>query len=148
MAGPVTDNEVLELLRQGNEARAAATAALQQEYDGAEAEVAKCWAAHMMSDIPEEKLEWNMESFRAAEAAATDPRASTLLPTVLGNVGFSKLLMARPAEARSWYAQAMKALDSANIEDARRSQYRAGISHMLSVIDAAGADADASTSTT
>jgi hypothetical protein len=141
----VTDDEVLELLRKGNEARTAATAAFRQGYDGADSEVAKCWAAHMlavMSDSPEEKLSWNMESLRAAEAAGTDPRSSSLFPMVLGNIGFSTLLMARPAEARSWYERALKALESTDLDGERRGQYELGITHMLSVIDTATGQSD------
>jgi 2-keto-4-pentenoate hydratase/2-oxohepta-3-ene-1,7-dioic acid hydratase in catechol pathway len=134
----MTDDEVLDLLRRGNEARAAATAAFTDAYDGAETEVAKCWSAHMvavMSDEPRDKLRWNMESLRAAEASQGDTRASSLLPTVLGNVGFATLLLARPVEARAWYERALVALESADVDDQRRVAYEAGMRHMLSIID-------------
>ncbi|TML40991.1 MAG: hypothetical protein E6G27_08930 [Actinobacteria bacterium] len=86
-------------------------------------------------DIPEEKLHWNKESLRAADAATDDPRASTLVPTVLANVGFSELLMARPGEARHWYEQALTRLLDADLPEERRDGYRVGIEHMVSLID-------------
>ena len=137
----MTDDEVLEQLRQGNESRARASAAFMAAYDGAGTEVARCWAAHMvavMNDSPQEKLRWNMESLRAAEAAAGDPRAPGLLPTVLANIGYSTLLMAQPARARSWYSRAAVSLGAAALPDDRRRGYEAGINSMLAIIDAAG----------
>lgn len=137
----MTDEEVLVLLGRGNSERAAAKATFEQAFALAESEVARCWAAHMVAvvtDKPEEKLRWNLESLRAAEAAApADPRASSLFPTVLANVGFSELLMARPIEARRRYEQARRSLDeAADLSDERRDGYRTGIEHMLAVIDA------------
>ena len=136
----MTNEEILSLLREGNEARAAAASAFRRAYDGAATETAKCWAAHMVAlecDSPEEKLRWNLESLRAAEAAAEEGDASSLLPTVLGNIGFSTLLLARPAEARSWYERAREAVSAAELDDSRRASYAAAINHMIGVIDAA-----------
>jgi hypothetical protein len=136
----MTDDEVLEILGEGNVARAAASSAFRRAYDGAENEVAKCWAAHMvavMCDSPEEKLGWNMESLRAAEAATGDPRAGTLFPAVLGNIGFSTLLMGRPAEARRWYQRALESLVASQLPSDHRAQYLVGIQHMIEIIDAA-----------
>jgi hypothetical protein len=90
-------------------------------------------------DAPTEKLRWNMESLRAAEAADTDPRASSLLPTVLANIGFSQLLMANPVETRAWYQRALASLEAAHLADERRAGSRGGIEHMLTVIDGANA---------
>ena len=136
----MTDDEVLGTLREGNVAREAASSAFRRADDGAKSEVARCWSAHMvavMCDSPDEKLSWNMESLRAAEAAGDDPRAGTLFPTVLGNVGFSTLLMARPEEARRWYERALESLNAGELPVDRRAQYRAGIQHMIEIIDAA-----------
>lgn len=138
----MTDDEVLNVLREGNEARAAASATFRRAYDGAESEVAKCWASHMVavvSDDPDEKLQWNMKSLRAAEASTNDERASSLVPTVLANIGFSMLLLARPPQARAWYERARAAAREAEIDDARRASYLAGIDRMLEVIDAGSA---------
>jgi hypothetical protein len=137
----MTDDEVLETLARGNAARAEAKALFEAAYDGAESEVAKCWTAHMAAlenDVPEEKLRWNLESLRAAEAAAAakDPRASALFPTVLANIGFSELLMARPGAARVRYEEALARLERAELSDDRRAGYRAGIGHMLALISA------------
>lgn len=137
----MTDDEVLALLGRGNEARAAANAAFREAYDGAETEVAKCWAAHMVAveaDSPAEKLDWNMVSLRAAEAAEGDPRAPSLLPTVLANIGYSTLLMARPAEARSWYVRALDSLAAAGLDDDGHARYETAMTAMLSLIDGAG----------
>jgi hypothetical protein len=136
----MTHDEVLNVLAEGNVAREAASSAFRRAYEGAESEVAKCWAAHMvavMCDSPEEKLGWNMESLRAAEAGSGDPRAADLFPTVLGNVGFSTLLMGRPADARNWYERALESLDGSQLPSDRRGQYRVGIKHMIEIIDAA-----------
>jgi len=137
----VTDDEVLTVLRRGNEHRAAAAAAFAEAYEGAETDVAKCWAAHMVAvveDGPEEKLRWNLESLRAADAAAAagDERAAGLYPTCLANTGLSELFLARPAAARERYAAALAALDLTDLDDQRRAGYRAAIEHMLGVIDA------------
>jgi hypothetical protein len=135
----MTDDEVLAVLSRGNAARAEAKALFEEAYAGAESEVAKCWAAHMAaieSDVPEEKLRLNVESLVAAEAATDDPRASALFPTVLANIGFSELLMARPAAARARYEEALARLDVADLPDDRRDGYRVGIEHMLTIIDA------------
>ena len=133
----MTDDDVLELLRRGNEARAAATADFGRAYDAAESEVARCWSAHMvavMAEDPHEKLRWNLESLRAAEASLGDARAASLFPTVLGNVGFSNLLLARPEEAHAWYERALAALDVAELTGERRAAHEAGIRHMLAII--------------
>ena len=78
-----------------------------------------------------------MESLRAAKAASGDPRAVTLFPAVLGNVGFSTLLMGSPGEARRWYERALVSLEASQLPSDRRSQYLAGIQHMIEMIDAA-----------
>ena len=140
----MTDDQVLELLFKGNDARSAAKAAYTEAYAGATSDVARCWAAHMVAieeDVPEEKLRWNMLSLEAADAAADDPRQSSLYPTVLGNIGLSHLWLARPADARQWYQLALTSVDNADLPDERRDGYRAAIEHMLSII----ADADAET---
>jgi hypothetical protein len=135
----MTNDEILSLLREGNDARATAASAFRRAYDGAETETAKCWAAHMVAlecDSPDEKLRWNLESLRAAEAATAEESASSLLPTVLGNVGYSTLLMARPAEARTWYERARDAVATAELDSGRRDAYAVAIDHMIELIDA------------
>ena len=139
----MTDDEVLALLAQGNEARAQAKERFRAAYEGATTEIARCWAAHLVAveeDEPGEKLRWNLESLRAAEAteATGDARASGLFPTVLGNVGLSELLLARPQAARARYLEARARLEVAGLPEARRAAYRRGIDHMLAIIDAAG----------
>ena len=137
----MTDDEVLQLLRDGNDAREAASSAFQRAYDGAESEVARCWAAHMVAvlcDSPDDKLRWNMESLRAAEAARADPRSGALFPSVLGNIGYSTLLMARPEQARQWYERALGSLEDSELPADRRAQYRTGIEHMIQIIESAG----------
>lgn len=137
----MTDEEVLELLLKGNEARAVAKASYEEAYAGATSDVARCWAAHMVpieEDVPEEKLRWNMLSLEAADAAAGDPRQSGLYPTVLGNIGLSHLWMARPDEARRWYERGLATIDGADLPQERRNGYRAAIEHMLSIIRDAG----------
>lgn len=133
----MTDDEVLELLREGNASRAAAKTAYQEAFDGATSEVARCWAAHMVAieeDVPEEKLRWNVVSLEAADAAAGDPRQSGLYPTVLANIGLSHLWMAHPAEAQHWYEKALASIEVSDLPTDRRDGYRSAIEHMLTII--------------
>jgi hypothetical protein len=136
----MTDDEVLDLLSKGNRARDTARTTFEEAHREAESEVAKCWTAHMLgvvSDDPHEKLHWNLESLRAAGAASGDGRAPSLLPTVLANIGYSTLLVARPAEARLWYERALESLADARLPDDRRGNYRLAIEGMIATIDEA-----------
>jgi hypothetical protein len=135
----MTDDEVLEVLARGNAARAEAKALFAQAYDGAESEIARCWAAHMVAIEPVERVRWDRESLRAAEAS-DDVRASAAFPTVLANCGWSELLMARPRAARARYAAARESVGRAGLPEEKRAAYRAGIDHMLRVIDDAHAE--------
>ena len=133
----MTDDEVLEVLGRGNAARAEAKALFAQAYDCAETELARCWAAHMVAietDVPEERERWDRESLRAAEAS-DDPRASAAFPTVLANCGWAELLMARPRAARARYEAARESIGRAGLPEDKAAMYRAGIEHMLRVID-------------
>jgi hypothetical protein len=135
----MTDDEVLDLLARGNAARAEARRLFEQAYAEADSEIARCWAAHMAAienDVPEERLRWDLESLRAARASG-DPRASAAFPTVLANVGWSELLMARPTAARARYEEALASLADAELPEDRRTGYRRGIEHMLRIIDEA-----------
>lgn len=140
----MTDDEVLEVLARGNAARAEAKALFAQAYDGAESEIARCWAAHMVAietDVPDERLRWDRESLRAAEAS-DDVRASAAFPTVLANCGWSELLVARPRAARARYEAARESIGRSGLPEEKRAAYRAGIDHMLRLIDDALAEED------
>lgn len=136
----MTDEEVLAELERGNRSLSEARSAFAEAYGQAESDVARCWSAHMVAVVegdPEEKLRWDQLSLDAAEAAASedDPRAPGLFPTVLANVGYDLLLLARPAEALRTYERARdRLLPARQLEPERAEGWAAGIEHMIGLI--------------
>lgn len=140
----MTEAEVLEVLGRGNAALAEARRLFDQALEGAESPKSRCWASHMaalLADSPLEKLRLNEMSFDAARDASLDDEAdaASLFPTVLANLGYSQLLMARPIVALQRYEEARHAV-AAMPQGERALAYAASIEGMIDLISAALAE--------
>ena len=142
----MTDSEVLELLGQGNAALTEARRLFDEALEGAESPKSRCWASHMvalLTDSPLEKLRLNEESLAAARAASPNDEdgAAELLPTVLANMGYSQLLLARPDLALRRYQDAREAL-LGYPDGPRASGYARSIDGMIELIESGLARSD------